>query len=175
DMLVPEPLKYESSTTADGFSWSIVLPGARNETRCSPGATTSGLSSPKAVGPRLLKAETWSSETSGVAMSLTEPAVSRTGSLPGDAIVPAPGPAFPAGTTTTMPCAHAVRSARDNGSSSGGNGELESSGSSKTRTLNWLAEKSTSWIPARTCPSDVAPPASATLTDIRFASGATPR
>ena len=107
-------------------------------------------------------------------MSLTEPAVSRTGSLPGEAIVDAPGPSLPAGTTTTTPCAHAVRSARDSGSISGGNGEAESSGRSSTRTLNRCAEKSTSWMPARTWPKDVEPLESATFTDIKFASGATP-
>src|SRR3989442_266180 len=103
-MLVPDPLKYASSTRADGFWLSMVLPGTRSDTMCSPGAARSGLSSPKAVGPLLVNVETLSSDTSDEPWSLTEPAVSRTGSLPGDAIVPASGPSLPAGTTTTTPC-----------------------------------------------------------------------
>src|SRR3712207_4205656 len=52
DSEVPEPLMYVGLTSAFGFSFSTVEPSERVVMSERPGATTSGLVRPCAVGPR---------------------------------------------------------------------------------------------------------------------------
>ena len=79
--------------------------------RSRPGATTSGLATPCAVGPRDDHDGTLSSERSVFCPSLNAPAVTITGSSPGFITVPADGPLLPAATTTTIPCRHSLSTA----------------------------------------------------------------
>ncbi|VVB93129.1 Uncharacterised protein [uncultured archaeon] len=74
----------------------------------TPGATTSGSSLPKAEGPRLLNEAIVSSEIVTVPALFEAPIVITFLDDPGASIVPAPGPSFPAATTTTTPLSTAA-------------------------------------------------------------------
>ena len=81
----------------------MVLPGARREITWAPGAATSGLASPWAVGPRPEKSGSWSSPTAAVPRSSVAPTVTTQGSSAGLVMVPGSGPSLLAATTTVMP------------------------------------------------------------------------
>src|SRR3989338_2220662 len=72
----------------------------------TPGATISGLVLPSLVGPLLLNVAIF-------LLSSTAPTVNAPFEQPGDAIVPASGPLFPAATITTTPLLTILLTARD--------------------------------------------------------------
>src|SRR3954465_8678078 len=77
-------------------------------TTSTPGAEMSGLIRPSAVGPRL---ENQPSENPPAPVSAIAPTVSADSAAAGDLIVQFAGPALPAATTPTMPCAPAASTA----------------------------------------------------------------
>src|ERR1043166_5601144 len=99
-MEVPEPRKYPLPTRAVGLATSTTLPGERRLTNEVPGASRSGLASPSQVGPRP------DHSAAAVPVASSPPAVSRTGSVPGEVTLPGAGPSLPAGTTTVIPLRH---------------------------------------------------------------------
>src|SRR3954465_13432780 len=93
---VPEP-RRQGAGIVDGNCVVIVAPGAASETRCAPGATTSGFARPSvAVGPRPEKFGSTSSFVATVPLSSMAPTVMTNGSLAGSEIVDAAGPRFDA-------------------------------------------------------------------------------
>ena len=74
----------------------MLVPVARAATIPLPGATTSGLTRPSAVGPRLLNEAIWS-------LSVLAPTVITFSAAAGLPTVLLPGPSLPAATTTVLP------------------------------------------------------------------------
>ena len=113
---VPEPTKLPAPMRAEGFSLSIVEPGAATLTTERPEVTRSGLTQPSIdVGPALLKLVISSFPVTGWARSSRAPTVITSGSSPGDRMVPLVGPALPAEATTAMPEFQAASTARSSG------------------------------------------------------------
>src|SRR5215208_6611534 len=115
---VPPIRKYRPSTRHAAHSLANSLSGASGATMCAPGASTSGLSKPSCVTPRLDHDATASSLVNFVPRSSTAPTEITNGSLPG-AYKTASGssPRLPAAVTTTRPANQAASAAASRGSS----------------------------------------------------------
>ncbi len=101
-----------------GRASANALPAASGATMWAPGATTSGLSRPSWVTPRLEKDASVSSAGSAVSASSVAPTEITNGSLPGAYwTASAASPRLPAAATTTMPACHANSTAASSGSS----------------------------------------------------------
>src|SRR3954451_23524158 len=82
-MDVPPRRMYSPSMMQVGHRPANALSGARVDTMCAPGATTSGLTNPSWVTPRLDQSVSASSHGQPVPWSSTAPTESANGSLAG--------------------------------------------------------------------------------------------
>src|SRR4051812_12994617 len=139
-----------------------------------PGAMTSGLVTPAAVGPRLDQSVIMSSLRLAVPRSSNAPTVTTSGSSPGLTIVPGPGPVLPAAATTTMPSCQSRSTAKSSGSTLGSWVDGTPQDRLSTRMLNWFWYAATQCIACNIVETSTDELRPATLTAMTFAAGASP-
>ena len=172
---VPDPTKFPLPITDCGFSWAMVEPGSRSPMTDLPGATRSGFSHPSNwVGPTDDQGQAYQLAGEGELLSAYAPTVIASGSSPGLVIVPAEGPALPADTMTVMPARQARSTAWSIGSIAVGPLGIAPRDRFRTSMPYCTRWSTAQLIPLTTVAIVVCPVAPATLTDTRFAPGASP-
>src|SRR3954447_24234683 len=151
------------------------LSGASADTRPAPGASTSGLRTPSWVRPWLDQGARMSSYRVKVFRSSSAPTVRAHGSFAGEKVTPSfVSASLPAAATTTIPAFHACSTAASSGSVLYDSAAAEDSDRLITRMPYAALLSTANWIPLITSRTVVLPSSSETLTEIRFARGATP-